>query len=156
MLELREATTADIPDMHRIRLSVRENRLHDTSWLTPDVYEACLKPTGTANTWVARVDDATIGFVTARVPERDIWALFVDPMHEGHGAGRALLDTATHWLFARGVEQISLTTGPGTRADDFYRRAGWERGETAPNGDVRYRLTRPAAAATGSNRTSTC
>lgn len=156
MLQIREASIDDIPDMHRIRLSVRENRLHDTSWLTPDVYEACLKPTGTANTWVASVDGVTAGFVTARIAEQDIWALFVDPAHEGHGVGRSLLDVATGWLFEQGATQVSLTTGPGTRADDFYRRAGWERGETAPNGDVRYRLTRSAAEGAGTQRTSSC
>ena len=144
MTALREATTDDIPDMHRIRLSVRENRLRDTSWLTPAVYEACLKPTGTANTWVAEADGIVAGFATARVPEGDIWALFVDPAHEGHGIGRALLDRATAWLFEQGIDEVLLATGPGTRADDFYRRAGWQRGETLDNGDVRYRLARPA------------
>ena len=142
---IRESTAADITDMHRIRLSVHENRLRDTSWLTPEVYEACLKPTGTANTWVAEVDGAIAGFATARIAESDLWALFVDPAFEGRGIGSALVDRAVAWLFDRGVDEVLLSTGPGTRADDFYRRAGWRRGETLDNGDVRYRLARPAA-----------
>ena len=141
---IREATSDDIPAMHRIRLSVRENRLSDTSWLTPAVYAACLQPTGTANTWVAEIDGVTAGFSTARIAERDIWALFVDPAHEGCSVGRALLDRAVAWLFERGVDEVLLSTGPGTRADAFYRRAGWSRGETLDNGDVRYRLARAA------------
>lgn len=145
MPTLREATAADIPHMHRIRLAVRENRLSDPSWLTPAVYEACLRTTGNANTWVAEREGGIAGFATARIAEGDIWALFVDPAHEGHGLGRALLDRAVHWLFERGAEGVVLATGPGTRADDFYRRAGWVRGETLDNGDVRYRLARPAA-----------
>ena len=140
---IREATSDDIHAMHRIRLSVRENRLRDTSWLTPAVYAACLRPTGAANTWVAELDGDVVGFATARIAERDIWALFVDPAHEGHGIGRALLDRATGWLFANGVDEVLLSTGPGTRADTFYRLAGWRRGETLENGDVRYRLARP-------------
>lgn len=144
-MRLREATIDDIPAMHRIRLVVRENRLRDTSWLTPEVYEACLKPTGTANTWVAEVDGDIAGFATARSPEADVWALFVDPAHEGQGIGRALLDRAVAWLFERGADEVVLATGPGTRADAFYREAGWRRGETLDNGDVRYRLARPAA-----------
>jgi GNAT superfamily N-acetyltransferase len=142
---IREATSDDIPHMHRIRLSVRENRLNDTSWLTPDVYAACLKPAGTANTWVAEIDGTVAGFATARLAEGDIWALFVDSTHEGHGIGRALLDRAVGWLFERALGEVMLATGPGTRADAFYRRAGWRRGETLENGDVRYRLPRPAA-----------
>lgn len=145
MLQIREATSDDIPAMHRIRLSVQENRLTDTTWLTPAVYEACLKDAGKANTWVAQVDGEVAGFATARVQEGDIWALFVHPAHEGQGIGRALLDTAVGWLFERGLDEVILATGPGTRADAFYRRAGWRRGETLENGDVRFRLARPAA-----------
>lgn len=144
MPTLREATAADIPHMHRIRLSVRENPLSDPSWLTPEVYAACLRPAGTANTWVAEMDGTVAGFATARVAEGDLWALFVDPAHEGHGIGRALLDRAVAWLFEQGLDEVVLATGPGTRADDLYRRAGWRRGETLDNGDVRYRLARPA------------
>lgn len=146
MPTIREASSTDIPDMHRIRLSVDENRLSDTSWLTPAVYEACLKDTGTSNTWVAEVDGEVAGFATARASERDIWALFVDPCREGLGLGRALLDTAVAWLFERGVDEVLLATGPGTRADAFYRHAGWRRGEALENGDVRYRLARSDAA----------
>lgn len=141
---IREATSDDIPAMHRIRLSVRENRLSDTSWLTPAVYAACLQPTGTANMWMAGIDGVIAGFSTARIAERDIWALFVDAAHEGRGIGRALLERAVGWLFARGVDEVLLSTGPGTRADALYRRAGWRLGETLDNGDVRDRLARPA------------
>ena len=137
---IREATPADIGQMHRIRVAVRENRLSDPSWLTPEVYRACLADAGSANTWVAEIDDRIVGFCTGRTAQGDIWALFVDPAHEGLGCGRALLDVATRWLFARGVGTIGLTTSPATRADHFYAEAGWERGGTDAKGEVTYRL----------------
>jgi GNAT superfamily N-acetyltransferase len=144
-LRLREATVEDIDAMHRIRMAVRENRLSDPSWLTPAVYRACLADTGFTNTWVAEIDGAVAGFSTARVPERDIWALFVDPVHEGRGIGRALIDVATRWMFERGVASIELSTTPDTRADRFYRDAGWQRGETTAKGEIMYRLPNPSA-----------
>lgn len=156
MLALREATTTDIPDMHRIRVSMGENRLRDASRPTPDIDAAYLRTGGAGNTWAAMVDWKAVGFATARIAGQDIRALFVDPVHQGRGIGRALLDLATGWLFARGTPCISLQTAPGTRADGFYRRAGWERDDVAPNGDVRYRLTRSAQPAAESNRTSPC
>ena len=139
-MRIREATPADIDAMHRIRMDVRENRLSDPAWLTPDVYRACLAEAGTANTWVAEVDGRIAGFCTGRVAQADVWALFVDPAREGLGIGRALLDVATRWLFARGVATIALTTTPSTRADRFYAAAGWERGGIDAKGEVAYRL----------------
>lgn len=142
---IREATADDIDAMHRVRMAVRENRLTDPSWLTPAVYRACLAGGGVANTWVAYVDGRVVGFSVGRVPERDIWALFVDPEHERRGIGRALCAAATGWLFERGVAVVELSTTPGTRADRFYREAGWQRGETNAKGEVLYRLPNPSA-----------
>ncbi|HEY4555825.1 MAG TPA: GNAT family N-acetyltransferase [Lysobacter sp.] len=142
---IREAVEADIAPMHAIRMAVRENVLSDASWLTPEVYRGYLPGRGEGCTWVAEVDGRIVGFSTARLFERDIWALFVDPAHEGRGIGRALLDAATAWLFARGADVIELGTSPATRADRFYLEAGWQRGALNGRGDVLYRLPRPSA-----------
>ncbi|HZH43719.1 MAG TPA: GNAT family N-acetyltransferase [Lysobacter sp.] len=155
-LHIREATAADIDAMHRIRLDVRENRLSDPTWLTPAVYRACLGDTGVANTWVAESADGVLGFCVARVPEQDIWALFVNPAHEGRGIGRALLATATRWLFAHEVPMVTLGTTPDTRADRFYRDAGWQRGEIDAKGEVRYRLPNPSAGVTTVSESASC
>jgi GNAT superfamily N-acetyltransferase len=155
-LHIREATAGDIDAMHRIRMAVRENRLTDPSWLTPEVYRACLSDAGGASTWVCEVDGRPAGFSTARVSERDIWALFVDPGHEGRGIGRALIDVATRWLFERGVAEIELGTTPDTRADRFYRDAGWRRGETTAKGEVMYRLPLTPAGIESVSGTAPC
>jgi GNAT superfamily N-acetyltransferase len=144
-MRIREAVEGDIAPMHAIRLAVRENVLSDSSWLTPEVYRGYLAAGGDGCTWVAEVDGRVVGFSTARLFERDIWALFVEPGFERRGIGRALLDAATTWLFARGADVIELGTTPSTRADRFYREAGWQRGAMTGRGDVLYRLTRPSA-----------
>ncbi len=155
-VRIREATADDIAAMHRIRMAVRENRLADPSWLTPEVYRGCLADSGVANTWVSEADGAISGFCVARVPEADIWALFVDPGHEGRGVGRALLETAVRWMHSRGVATIALGTTPDTRADRFYAAAGWARGESTAKGEVMYRLPNPSARVETVSGTAPC
>ena len=132
----------DIPAMAVIRLGVRENRLSDPDWLTRQMWLDGLEASGNANTWVCEMDQQVIGFSVARARENDIWALFVDPEHESNGVGKRLLTLATDWLFARGVAEIHLSTSVGSRADAFYRKQGWERGELNAKDEVVYRLRR--------------
>jgi len=51
--------------------------------------------------------------------------LFVEEAYEGRGIGQALCKRATEVLNAAGCPRMWLTTWPGTRAERFYRRAGW-------------------------------
>ena len=136
----RRATIADIPQMSRIRLSVLENRLRDPARVTQQMYEDFLEKDGGG--WIAQVDGVTVAFSYANRLDGSIWALFVDPAHEGKGLAKALLGLATAWLFDIGFAEITLDTGAGTRADLFYARQGWTRGD-AGAADVRYTLARP-------------
>ena len=131
-MRIRVASEADIPQMHRIRLRVRENRLSDPQLIQPADYRPMLTDRGRG--WVAELDGKLVGFAVADRTRANIWALFVDPAREGRGVGRALHDTMLDWLFSCGVEKAWLGTEPGTRAERFYRAAGWryvdtERGE---------------------------
>ena len=125
--------------MVAVRFAVQENRLSDPGYLTPQMWLDSLEASGNANSWVCALDGAIVGFSTARIREADIWALFVDPEFEGQGIGTCLLDLATRWLLAAGVEEIALRTTARTRADDFYLKRGWERGEPNARGEVAYR-----------------
>jgi GNAT superfamily N-acetyltransferase len=69
-----------------------------------------------------------------------VWALFVDPQHEGKGIGRILLQRLVARSTERGLSQISLTTTPGTRAEAFYERQGWKAAEIEANGEIRMNL----------------
>ena len=127
-MHIRVATEADIPRMHQIRLSVRENRLSDPAAIRPDDYRPMLNERGRG--WVAELDGRLVGFAVADRLRANIWALFVDPEREGRGVGRALHDAMLDWLFSTGVEEIWLGTEPGTRAERFYLASGWHYVET--------------------------
>jgi len=135
----RRAVSADIAHMSRIRLSVRENRLRDPARVTQQMYEDFLDRDGRG--WVAQVDGVTVAFSYANRLDGSIWALFVDPEHEGKGLARRLLELATAWLFELGFAQVTLSTGAGTRAEAFYARQGWTR-QASPVDEVTFTMDR--------------
>jgi GNAT superfamily N-acetyltransferase len=136
---IRQAKARDIDAMHRVRVSVRENRLVSTV-LSPERYLEYLEIRGRG--WVLESDNAIVAFSVADSLDGSLWALFVDPEHEGEGYGRRLHDAAVAWLFEQGHDRIWLTTSPGTRAEAFYRKAGWVVGGDAPDGEIRLELAR--------------
>jgi GNAT superfamily N-acetyltransferase len=140
VVEVRQASAADVPALHEIRLAVRENRLSDPLRVQPQDYQQRLSTDGIG--FVAEADGRIVGFAIADEDRRSVWALFVDPMFEGQGAGRLLHAALVGAMFAGGAGELRLSTDPGTRAERFYRTAGWEpTGETSGR-EVGYRLTR--------------
>ena len=137
---LREATLHDIPRLQEIRAAVRENVLSNPALITLADYEAHI--VGHGRTWVAEVDDRIVGFCSADGERATIWALFLDPAHEARAYGRRLLGGAVEWLWSRGATAIALTTAPGTRAERFYRAAGWTVTGMV-GGEYRFVLARP-------------
>lgn len=133
------ASEADIGEMHRIRMQVRENRLLDPSRVHLSDYTRMLDADGRG--WVAEIASRIVGFAIADRSRANIWALFVDPDFEGLGVGRALHDEMVHWLFDAGVDPLWLSTDPGTRAESFYEAAGWRR-IGLQEAEVRFELSR--------------
>lgn len=134
----RQACEADIFAMSVVRLAVHENRLRDPTRITYGMYVDYLERLG--RSWVCEVDGVIAGFACADKAESSIWALFVDPVHEGRGIGKRLLALAVDYLFGLGHEQIALATGADTRADAFYAAQGWLRGEMKDAAEVQYSL----------------
>lgn len=120
---IRTATLADIPALMRIRSAVQENRLSDPSRVPAAAYQEFL---AVSRIWLFEDETGIHGFAAADPRDGSIWALFTDPAAEGRGIGKALLPQALNDLKAAGWTQARLSTGPGTRADAFYRRQGWE------------------------------
>jgi len=119
---IRPALAEDLSRIHAIRMGVRENQLSDPSKVTQAEVDWYREQ---AIFLVAEHDGEVVGFTCANHQTGLIWALFIDPAHEGHGHGRALLDAALERLKAAGHTQAWLTTGSDTRAERFYRRHGW-------------------------------
>ena len=131
---IRPALRTDIPRIMQLRAAVRENRLSDPSKVTAEDVQAYVTDTRLL-VW-DHLGQVT-GF-TAWAPNGLIWALFVDPDHEGAGIGSALLARALQSLSKAGNTQAHLTTDPGTRAEAFYRAQGWtDSGRTADD-EVRF------------------
>jgi len=131
---LRQATKADIPGMHRVRLAVRENVLSNPARITEADYAAALDELG--RTWVVEADGEIVAFASG-YKAGSVWALFVHPDHEGRGYGKALHSTMLHWFSAQGLTRVWLTTTPGTRAERFYVSQGWRPCGIVPSGELR-------------------
>jgi GNAT superfamily N-acetyltransferase len=133
-LHLRLALFQDIPTMHAIRTSVTENILSEGSTFGPDNYLQFLGASG--ETWLGEIDGRMAGFGAIDRNNSSVWALFVSPEFESLGVGKALL----HHLITRAQQlemtAFHLTTTPGTRAEQFYLRQGWQFVGAAPNGEV--------------------
>jgi GNAT superfamily N-acetyltransferase len=124
--------------MHAVRLSVRENALADPSRVQPEHYRAMLTERGRG--WVWEDNGTIVAFGVADAAARNIWALFVQPAFASCGIGRQLLQAMTEWLFEQDTAPVWLTTEPGTRAERFYRAAGWREAGRTDQGELRFEL----------------
>lgn len=120
--------------MHEVRMSVKENVLSNPALVTKAHYEALLQTPGAS--WVWTEGGAIRGFVIMDFAERNLWALFVHPDHEGLGIGRSLLTRILKQCRMLGLNSLTLSTDPATRAFRFYLTAGWERKDPLPSGEV--------------------
>lgn len=136
-MSIRPATLADIPQLQRIRRAVRENALSDPALVSDENYvQFLLHGAG----WVAEEDGTVAGFAIADLKGHNIWALFVDPAFERRGLGRLLHDAMLDWYFSQTAETVWLSTAPGTRAEGFYRRAGWREAGMYGKGELRFEM----------------
>ena len=123
---LRQATRADTAELWRVRYAVTENRLTPGRIADAELH-AYLEDHGRG--WVIELAPAPnlkiAGFAIGDARDGHIWALFVDPALHGQGYGRQLHDVMVAWLFDQGHERLDLGTQPDSRAEAFYRRAGW-------------------------------
>jgi GNAT superfamily N-acetyltransferase len=138
-MSMRIATRVDIPELQIIRSSVTENVL--TSIITEEMIINVMEKYG--RIWIYDLEGQAVGFSAADKQTSNIWALFVLPAWEKRGIGKRLLHEAVQWLWSEGAKIIWLTTDPHTRAEEFYRRQGWNQCGVEPGGEIRYELVRP-------------
>lgn len=122
-MEFRLADLDDIPQMMSVRLSVKENRLSDPLMVTEVDYSNFLLNRGRG--WVCAAVGKILGFAIVDLFDNNVWALFVDPAFEKAGIGKQLHNMMLDWYFQQKDEDIWLSTGHGTRAEGFYKNAGW-------------------------------
>jgi GNAT superfamily N-acetyltransferase len=137
---LRQAQRDDVAAIQRVRHAVRENILTSSVITDAEVVEH-LEALGRG--WVIEVDGEIRAFAIGNARNGNVWALFVEHGHEGCGHGRRLHDTMLAWLWSQGLQRLWLTTGPDTRAERFYRAAGWQDMGLTNRGEIRFEIGRP-------------
>jgi GNAT superfamily N-acetyltransferase len=134
----REATISDIPELHRVRMLVKENALRNPGLVTHADYVRLLS--GNGKGWLCEINGVVAGFAIVDAERSNVWALFVDPAFEQRGIGSYLLNTMMDWHFSRQARPLWLTTAPGTRAEHFYRMKSWKDTGREPGGEIRFEL----------------
>ena len=136
---IREAVTADIPQIQVVRNLVKENPLPDPSLVTDADCKDYLTNRGKG--WVCEIGNKIVGFSIISVKDNNVWALFIQPGYDRQGIGRLLHDQMMNWYFTQTGETIWLGTAPGTRAEKFYETAGWTKTGIRSNGEVRFEMS---------------
>jgi GNAT superfamily N-acetyltransferase len=136
---IREATVADIKPIQVVRNSVKENTLSNPDLVTDEDCSEFLFVRGKG--WVYEIDNEIIGFAIVDLQDHNIWALFLNPEFEKQGIGKQLHDTMVDWYFDQTKETVWLGTAPRTRAEAFYKKAGWTVIGTHGNGEVKFEMT---------------
>ena len=135
----REAQAADIKQIQIVRNSVTENVLSNPGFVTDD---DCLEYlTRRGKGWVCEIDNQIIGFSIVDLEANNIWALFLRPEFEKKGIGRKLHQIMLDWYFEQTRSNVWLGTSPRTRAEAFYRKAGWAEVGIHGKGEIKFEMT---------------
>jgi GNAT superfamily N-acetyltransferase len=136
---IREAQIKDIPSLKVVRNAVLENTLSDPSLISDADYQAHILSKGKA--WVCEMNNQITGFVMVDLIKHNVWALFVHPEHEKKGIGLQLHDVMLDWYFLQTDTHLRLGTEVNTRAESFYRKAGWKAIGHESNGEILFEMT---------------
>jgi len=139
-MKIRVAETSDIPRIQVIRNLVKENRLSDPAMVSDSDVEDYINRRGKG--WVCEINDEVVGFAIADLVENNIWALFVLPGFERIGIGKKMHEEMLNWYFSQTDKTVWLGTSPNTRAQLFYRKAGWKEAGLHGKGEIKFEMTK--------------
>lgn len=136
---IREANINDIHQIQIIRNLVIENTLSDPNLVTDKDCELFLFTKGKG--WVCEINNEIIGFSIVDLINNNIWALFMNPEFEKRGIGKQLHKIMLDWYFNQTKKNVWLGTSPKTRAENFYRKAGWIEIGLHGNNEIMFEMT---------------
>lgn len=138
-MTFREAKATDSTQIQIVKNAVTENALSNPALVTD---ADCLEfITNRGKGWVCEINKQIVGFSIADLKENNIWALFVHPNFDKHGIGRKLHDLMMEWYFGQTQKTLWLGTAPNTRAESFYKKAGWQEIGTHGKGEIKFEMT---------------
>jgi GNAT superfamily N-acetyltransferase len=135
----REAEIKDIPQIQVVRNAVTENTLSNPDLVPDKDVEDYIINRGKG--WVCEIDKTIVGFAIVSVTDNNVWALFIQPGYDKKGIGKKLHDDMMDWYFNQTSTTIWLGTSPGTRAEQFYRKAGWAEVGIHGKEEVKFEMT---------------
>jgi RimJ/RimL family protein N-acetyltransferase len=135
----REAIAKDIEQIQIVRNSVIENTLSDPGLITD---ADCLDfITVRGKGWICEINNEIVGFSIVDLKDRNIWALFIKPEFESRGIGIKLQQLMLDWYFNQTTHKVWLGTSPNTRAEKFYRKAGWKEVGVYGDDEIKFEMT---------------
>ncbi len=135
----REAIIDDIKQMQIVRNAVKENTLSNPGLVTDEDCKEFITKRGKG--WVCEIDNEVVGFAIADLKENNIWALFLDPKFEKKGIGQQLHKIMLDWYFTQTKNTVWLGTAFNTRAEQFYRKAGWTEVGTHGTKEIKFEMS---------------
>jgi GNAT superfamily N-acetyltransferase len=139
-MNIRDAEIKDIYQIQVVRNLVKENQLSDPA-LVPDS-DVADYITSRGKGWVCEIDGEIVGFAIADLVDNNIWALFIHPDFEGIGLGKKLHEEMLNWYFSQTDKTVWLGTSPKTRAEMFYRKAGWKEVGIHGKGEIKFEMAK--------------
>lgn len=136
---IREAKINDIHQIQIVRNLVTENTLSDPNLVTNKDCEFFLFTKGKG--WVCEINNEIVGFSIVDLIDNNIWALFINPEFEKKGIGKQLHKIMLDWYFNQTKKKVWLGTSPKTRAENFYRKAGWIEIGFHGNNEIKFEMT---------------
>jgi len=118
---------------------VKENTLSDPPLVTNKDCEEFIKIRGRG--WVCKVNNQIIGFLIVDLRDYNVSALFLLQSYEGQRISRKLHDVMVVWYFKKTKKSIWLGTSQNTRAEEFYRKAGWTKVGTHGKDEIKFEMT---------------
>ena len=139
-MKIRLAEIKDIYQIQVVRNLVKENRLSDPALVPDSDVEDYITRRGRG--WVCEIDEQVVGFAIADLVDNNIWALFIHPDFERKSIGKKLHDEMMNWYFSQTDKTVWLGTSPKTRAELFYRKAGWKEVGIHGKGEIKFEMTK--------------
>ena len=139
-MNIRVAEIKDISQIQVVRNLVKENRLSDPALVPDSDVEDYITRRGRG--WVCEINEEIVGFAIADLVDNNIWALFIHPDFERMGIGKKLHDEMLNWYFSQTDKTVWLGTSPKTRAELFYRKAGWKEVGIHGKGEIKFEMTK--------------
>ena len=139
-MNIRVAEIKDIAQIQIVRNIVRETRLSDPALVPDSDIQDYITRRGRG--WVCEINEQIVGFAIADLVDNNIWALFIHPGFEKSGIGKKLHDEMMSWYFMQTDKTVWLGTSPKTRAESFYRKAGWKEKGIHGKGEIKFEMTK--------------